>query len=504
MVRDREADIDDQQDEEEEVQPEDSMGWADALEEQFGSVPWWVISTVVHVVILLLLTLITVSVPPLDTSTDIIPMDLARQPEIEEETLEREQFKSDRAVDLPEQVEHPVIIHEEVEELDHMETENNMDNNTARGQEDAISDIPLGGTGVVGNIGVGGGGAGAFGFRTGGGRRRAAMQGGGNPLSEDAVDAALRWLARHQESAGNWEGERKYEDTDPGEDSDAGVTGLAALAFLGAGHTEKTGKFKDNVVRAIGWLRRKQAADGCIGRGYAGGLGYHHAIAGLALAEAYGMARVPMTGTAAQKAVDYSINIHQTEYSGWRYEPKSPGDISVSGWFVMQLKSATIAGLRVDAKGFQGASAFVDKCTKDGGQYPGLVSYQPERSATYTMTSVGMLCRQFMGWKREDPLLVGGANYLQGSLPEWGHGNVNFYYWYYGTLVMFQMGGNWWKSWNASLRDMLIERQRKGPPKIDGSWDPLCVWNAKGGRVYSTALGALCLEVYYRYLPLYK
>jgi hypothetical protein len=170
----------------------------------------------------------------------------------------------------------------------------------------------------------------------------------------------------------------------------------------------------------------------------------------------------------------------------------------------MQLKSATIAGLRVDAKGFQGASAFVDKCTKDGGQYPGLVSYQPERSATYTMTSVGMLCRQFMGWKREDPLLVGGANYLQGSLPEWGHGNVNFYYWYYGTLVMFQMGGNWWKSWNASLRDMLIERQRKGPPKIDGSWDPLCVWNAKGGRVYSTALGALCLEVYYRYLPLYK
>jgi hypothetical protein len=430
-------------------------------------------------------------------------MDLVKEEKPEEEIKKRDIIEKDRQIDMPEEVEHPVFVHEEVEVQDHMETENNMDNNTARGQEDAISDIPLGGTGVVGNIGIGGGGAGAFGFRTGGGRKRAALRGGGNPFSEDAVDAALRWLARHQQSDGHWDGETKYEPTDPGENSDPGVTGLALLAFLGAGHTEKTGKFQDNVVRAVRWLIQKQAADGSIGRSYEGGMGYHHAIAGLGLAEAYGMARVPTTGSAAQKAVDYSLDVHQTEYSGWRYEPKTPADMSVTGWFVMQCKSATIAGLKVDAKGFQGASTFVDKCTKPG-QYPGLVAYQETSSPTYTMTAVGMLSRQFMGWKREDPMLVGGASYLQQSLPEWGSGNVNFYYWYYGTLVMFQMGGQWWKAWNGALRDMLIERQRKGPPKIDGSWDPLCVWNSKGGRVYSTALGALCLEVYYRYLPLYK
>jgi hypothetical protein len=177
--------------------------------------------------------------------------------------------------------------------------------------------------------------------------------------------------------------------------------------------------------------------------------------------------------------------------------------MSVTGWFVMQLKSASIAGLRVDAKGFEGAATFLDTCTHER-SLPGLVSYQPERSPTHTMTSVGLLCRQFMGWSRTDPALMGGANFLRESLPEWGNGNVNFYYWYYGTMAMYQMGGGWWKAWNGAMRDMLVDRQRKGPPAVDGSWDPVCVWNAKGGRVYSTALGALCLEVYYRYLPLYR
>ena len=404
-------------------------------------------------------------------------------------------------------VEHPVIVHEEAEIFDHMETENNMNNDTARGQGDAISDIPLGGTGVVGNFGVGGGGAGAYGFRDGGGRKRAVGRGGGSSASESAVEAALRWLARHQEEAGHWEGERKFEAEDPGKNTDAGVTGLAVLAFLGAGHTEKTGKYTSAVKKGVAWLISHQAANGSIGEGFDGGLGYHHAMAGLALAEAYGMARVPATGAAAQRAVDYSVNVHQTEYSGWRYSPKGGSDTSVTGWFVMQLKSAKIAGLRVDGKGFQGAIAWLDKVTimpaKAGVEGTvGRACYQPGRNPTPTMTAAAMLGRQFMGWKRTDPLLIGGANYLAENLPEWGGDGCNFYYWYYGTLAMFQMDGDWWKQWNASLRDMLIERQRMGT-LADGSWDPAGAWCGSGGRVYSTAMGALCLEVYYRYLPLY-
>ena len=158
----------------------------------------------------------------------------------------------------------------------------------------------------------------------------------------------------------------------------------------------------------------------------------------------------------------------------------------------------------MEGRGFAGAIAWLDKCTKRDGERRGLVSYQPGRPPTPTMTAAGMVCRRLMGWTRTDPLIVGGADYLVNNLPRWEGDNINFYYWYYGTLAMFRMGGEHWKAWNASLRDMLVERQRKGEPIIDGSWDPVGPWCGSGGRAYATAMSALCLEVYYRYLTLYR
>jgi hypothetical protein len=39
---------------------------------------------------------------------------------------------------------------------------------------------------------------------------------------------------------------------------------------------------------------------------------------------------------------------------------------------------------------------------------------------------------------------------------------------------------------------------------LAGSWDPDPVWGMHGGRVYATALAAMTLEVYYRYLPMHR
>jgi len=86
--------------------------------------------------------------------------------------------------------------------------------------------------------------------------------------------------------------------------------------------------------------------------------------------------------------------------------------------------------------------------------------------------------------------------------PQWHRENL--YYWYYGTVACFQMGGDYWQRWNSSLRDMLIEHQAREGHEA-GSWDPnptLDTWGKEGGRVYSTALATLCLEVYYRFLPI--
>ena len=483
------------------------VSWSDALQEQFGSVPWWVISSGVHVIVLLLLTLVTVSTPEIQADYEVITTDLIRPADPVEEPMPiRNMFKNNKKhVDLEEEVETPMVVHEEVEVDDHMVTDNNLDMDTARGHEDAISEIPTGGTGVVGHIGVGGGPSGCFGIRGGGGRRRAVLKGGGNTGSECAVNAGLRWLVNNQEPDGRW-AVQKWEGGRE-EEACVGVTGLGLLAFLGAGHTERAGKHKNTVRRAVLYLMSQQDARGMIGKngGHTHGGGYNHSIAGLALAEAFGMGKVAATGRAAQKAVDFSIKHFQRDYSGWRYAPgRDDCDTSVTGWFIMQLKSAYIAGLNVPGTGYHGATAWLDKVTEmpgNGSEYGGRAKYQPNRGYTTTMTAVAMVGRQFMGWKMIDPLLVGGANHLADNLPQWnGSEGWQFYYWYYGTLAMFQMGGDWWKAWNVSMRDMLVDHQIADPnnTRLDGSWDPIRD-GQQGGRAYSTAMCCMCLEVYYRY-----
>ena len=48
--------------------------------------------------------------------------------------------------------------------------------------------------------------------------------------------------------------------------------------------------------------------------------------------------------------------------------------------------------------------------------------------------------------------------------------------------------------------DAIVNHQhQKGTGARTGSWDPIGCWGDDGGRVYSTAMLAMCLEVYYRY-----
>ena len=82
------------------------------------------------------------------------------------------------------------------------------------------------------------------------------------------------------------------------------------------------------------------------------------------------------------------------------------------------------------------------------------------------------------------------------------------YNWYYISLVFYQLNGKYWEAWNPVMQDVLINSQRTDAGKYDGSWDPKGHWcapkelggnaHASGGRVYMTAMMALCLEVFYR------
>jgi hypothetical protein len=117
------------------------------------------------------------------------------------------------------------------------------------------------------------------------------------------------------------------------------------------------------------------------------------------------------------------------------------------------------------------------------------------------MTAEALFCKQMLGIKRDNPASTEAVGYLLARRPRLS--DQNLYYWYYGTLSMYQYGGQPWKEWNESLLDVLVSEQRTSGHAA-GSWDPKGPWGPHGGRVYSTALATLCLEVYYRFLPLYK
>jgi hypothetical protein len=118
------------------------------------------------------------------------------------------------------------------------------------------------------------------------------------------------------------------------------------------------------------------------------------------------------------------------------------------------------------------------------------------------MTAEGLLCLQFLGVEHDDPRMRAGTAYLMKNLPRTDQKNTS-YYWYYGTQVMFHLHGDSWNAWNAQLRDHLVDTQRKDG-SMAGTWDPRDNWENRAGRLYSTSLKLLMLEVYYRHLPLFN
>lgn len=326
---------------------------------------------------------------------------------------------------------------------------------------------------------------------------------GGTSSTQQAVLEALRWLSRNQGKEGMWSMRGKYSDGVASENHEA-ATGMALLAFQGAGHTPN-GDAKDPFTKVVdrAWktLLKKQDETGNFHHMSRGnGQLYTHAICTIALCELYGMTRDERYHEPAQQAVDYCVKIQGAE-GGWRYFPGGGSDLSVTGWFVMALQSARMAGLEVPSLTLDHISKFLDSVSRESGsQY----AYQVSNGTTRSMTAEGLLSRQYLGWRHSDGRLRRGADFLIDHLPSWEDGERNVYYWYYATQVCHHMEGRHWRAWNSVMREILPRHQiRKGRER--GSWDPDGDrWGDSGGRLFVTCLSTYMLEVYYRHLPIYQ
>ncbi len=355
-------------------------------------------------------------------------------------------------------------------------------------------------------------------------RSARAQQAGATAASEEAVERALAWLARHQDVDGRWDAATMRDsagvpisgDDDytvhcpPGDvcfgechywEADSALTGLSLLAYLGAGYTHRDGKTHTRTVaRGIDYLLSIQRPDGDL-RGNSRAIGlYCHSMAALALCEAYALTGDPRLRDPVERAVSFLVRARSINGMSWRYAPGAPdGDTSLLGWVILVLKSAKEIGIPISSSVHQGAARWLKLVSS--GQSGGLAAYQPGKPATATMTAEAWVCRQFLGIGGPSPASTEAASYLLARPDD--HGTFNVYYLYYGTLALYQHGGEPWERWNSRVRDEILLRQKTSGHQ-SGSWDPdESEYGKFGGRIYATALATLSLEVYYRYLRLY-
>ena len=333
---------------------------------------------------------------------------------------------------------------------------------------------------------------------------------GGTNLTEASVARGLRWLASVQNDDGSWS-LKNYSDSDrSGNKGDSMGTALALLPFLGAGQTHEFGVYKKTVASGLRWLLENQKEDGDLRANITSQAGmYAHGQATIVLCEALALTGDRQFFDPVQRAVHF-IEVAQHRQGGWRYRPQQAGDTSVFGWQMMALQSARAAGMdvQIDPKTLLLADQFLDSVASQPRGSDKLVSgatygYQPRREATEIMTAEAILCRMYLGWRKDDPRLKAGVDWLiEEHLPS--KKDRNLYYWYYGTQVMHHYGEVPWEKWNRRVRTLLIESQaRRG--RYPGSWSPDDFeWGKKGGRIYTTSMAVCTLEVYYRHLPLFK
>lgn len=331
---------------------------------------------------------------------------------------------------------------------------------------------------------------------------------GATPATDLAVERGLQWLARNQDADGRWNPirhgagvERFVKGRDrqgAGKDADTGLTGLALLAFLGAGYTHQEGQYQETVRRGLEFLIRSQGSDGSLaGNAQYFSAMYCHAMALLALSEAYALTGSSELREPIARGVTFTVRAQDPHGGGWRYRPGDPGDTSLLGWQILALKSAEYGGLVIPRPVYDRAKVFLGAVSI--GPSGGLASYRVGEAPSPAMTAEALACRVFLGEVPSEEALEEAVRYILRDLP--GTGPPNFYFWYYATVALAQIGGPAWQMWNRALRDTLVAAQRRDRP-WDGSWDPVCIWGGYGGRIYSTALAILCLETYYRYLPL--
>ncbi|NQU24273.1 MAG: terpene cyclase/mutase family protein, partial [Candidatus Nealsonbacteria bacterium] len=477
---------------------EEMGGFTMWMQGALTTTPSWLVSMVFHLIVLLVLGLChmkggldedqrLVSAPPKEEvldELDDLEEDLLEEIDLNEEVIALEPEVEPEEPDVPFDEDEAAAISVVLDDM---------------GLEHAPRNDLLAAVGAYTGTGLSGRGSGKGGL---------VRKYGGNAASEAAVAAALKWLAAHQWPDGGWSFDLKMTPSCQGKCGNSGsettarngATAMALLPFLGAGQTHKEGKYKETVQRGLYFLVNRMKVSPKGGDLHEkGGTMYSHGLASIVLCEAFAMTKDKYLQRPAQASLNFICYAQDPVGGGWRYGAQQAGDTSVVGWQIMALKSGHMGYLKVPPVVVQKAFRYLDAMAFDSGSKYGYTHPDPKRESKAT-SAIGLLCRMYLGWKKDNPALERGVQAISKQGP-----NNDMYYNYYATQVCRHWEGDVWKKWNGVMRDQLVNSQVKGDSHETGSWNPGGGHGAgRGGRLYETSMCTMTLEVYYRHLPIFR
>jgi hypothetical protein len=463
--------------------------------------PAWAVSMLVHIVALLAMALIVTEPPKKEAAVSIV----SSAPEAEENFEEfEEEMPQDTPVETTDPVADVAVTTDVVVESTVVSDAADVDAAPLAVELSDFGDVTAPASDMLSTIGAVGGTGGGYGGRKNAGQL--AMTGGGGKDTEDAVDRALKWFIAHQMPDGGWSFDIKQCPSCQGKCSHSGegkrqdrcaATAMALLPFFGRGYTHKEGPYKAQLEAGIAFLAGlAMKGEGNASKAGGGGV-YSQGLAGICLSESYAMTQDGRLQMPAQYVLNYIMDWQDPAGGGWGYGFKTAGDTSIVGWQLMALKSGNMAYLEVNPATIKNAIKFLDSVEEDSGAYYG---YRTPGKGPGT-TAVGLLCRMYLGWKKDNPALQRGVEFLAKTGPK-----TDLYYSYYGTQIMHHIEGDVWQAWNTKMKKMLLDAQAKEGHEA-GSWYT-GVEGGHGahvaGRLYCTSLATMILEVYYRHLPIYR